>query len=84
MMGGKPPGVTNIVKMVENSFSEFEGYNRAESAIGNVSSQALSAWLVESQFEGCAAQQPLRFRAAVLLGCHHYEIHWICRRCNDD
>jgi hypothetical protein len=23
-MGGKPPGVSNIVKMIKNGFSEFE------------------------------------------------------------
>ncbi len=34
-------------------------------ARGNVSSQALSACLVESQFEGCATQQTLRFQATV-------------------
>jgi hypothetical protein len=40
------------MEIIKNGFSEFEGYNGAESA---VSSQALSACLAESQFEGCAA-----------------------------
>jgi hypothetical protein len=46
MTGGKPPMVSNIVEMIKNSFSEFEGDNGAESVSGNVSSQALSACLV--------------------------------------
>jgi hypothetical protein len=41
--------------MVKNVFSEFEGNNWAKIACGNVSSQALSASLAESQYEGCAA-----------------------------
>jgi hypothetical protein len=36
-------------------FSEFEGDNWAKIACGNISSQALSACLAESQFKGCAA-----------------------------
>jgi hypothetical protein len=36
-------------------FSEFEGNNWAKIACGNISSQALSACLAESQFKGCAA-----------------------------
>jgi hypothetical protein len=55
-----------------------------ESASGNVCSQALSACLAESQFKGCAAQQPLRFRAAVLLGSYLFKIHWIRRRRGSD
>jgi hypothetical protein len=70
--------VSNIVEMIKNSFSEFEGDNGVESASGNVTSQALSACLAESQFEGCAAQQLPHFRAAVLLGGHLFEIHLIC------
>jgi hypothetical protein len=79
-MGGKPPGVSNIVKMGENIFSEFEGNNWGKSASGNVASQALSTCLAESQFKRCAGQQMLRFWATVLLGGHLFEIHWICRR----
>ncbi len=55
MTGGEPPGVSNIVKIIKNAFSEFEGDNWAKIAYGNISSQALSAYLAESQFEGCAA-----------------------------
>jgi hypothetical protein len=77
--GGEPPGVSDIVKMIKNVFSEFEGNNWAKIACGNISSQALSACLAESQFKGCAAQQTLRFWAAVLLGGHLFEIHWVCR-----
>jgi hypothetical protein len=72
--------VNNIVEMIKNGFSEFEGNNGAESDGGNVPRQSLCACLAESQFEGCAAQQPLRFRATVLLGGHLFKIHWICRR----
>jgi hypothetical protein len=67
------------MKMGENIFSELEGDNWAKSASGNVTSQALSACLAESQFKRCAAQQTLRFLAMVLLGGHLFEIHWICR-----
>jgi hypothetical protein len=59
--------------MIKNVFPEFEGNNWAKIACGNVSSQALSACLAESQFEGCAAQQMLRFQATVLLGSHLFE-----------
>jgi hypothetical protein len=41
---------SNIVEMIENGFSEFEGNNGAKIACGNISSQALSACLAESQF----------------------------------
>ncbi len=54
-MGGEPPGVSNIVKMIENDFPEFKGHNWANIACRNISSQALSACLAESQLEGCAA-----------------------------
>jgi hypothetical protein len=54
-MGGEPPRVSNIVKMIKNVFSELEGNNWAKIACGNVSSQTLSAFRVESQFEGFAA-----------------------------
>ncbi len=67
------PGVSNVVKMIKNVFSEFEGNNWAKSACGNVSSQALSACLAESQFRGCVAQQTLSFWATVLLGGHLFE-----------
>jgi hypothetical protein len=40
--------------MIKNWFAEFEGDNWAEGAVGNISSQALSACLAESQFERCA------------------------------
>ncbi len=53
--GGEPPGVSNIVKMGKNILSEFEGDNWAKSASRNVTSQALSACLAESQFKRCAA-----------------------------
>ncbi len=46
--GGKPPGLSNIVEMIKNSFSEFKGDNGAKSASGYISCQALSACLVES------------------------------------
>jgi hypothetical protein len=72
--------VSDIVKMIKNVFSEFEGNYGAKIACGNISSQASSASLVESQFKGCAAQQTLRFRAAVLLGGHLFETYWICRQ----
>jgi hypothetical protein len=48
--GGEPPGVSNIMEVGKNILSEFEGDNWAESARGNVASQALSACLAESQF----------------------------------
>ncbi len=83
-MGGKPPGVSNIVKMIKNAFPEFEGDNWAKIACGNISSQVLSACLAESQFEGCAAQQTLRFRATVLLGGHLFEIHLVSRQHGGD
>jgi hypothetical protein len=76
--------VSDIVKIIKNVFSEFEGNNWAEIACGNISSQALSACLAESQFKGCAAEQALRFRTTVLLGGHLFEIHWICRRRGGD
>ncbi len=79
-MGGKPPRVSNIVKMIKNVFSEFEGNNWAKIACGNISSQGLSACLAENQFKGCAAQQTLRFWATVLLGGHLFKIHRFCRR----
>jgi hypothetical protein len=50
-MRGKPPGVSNIVEIIKNSFSEFKGDNGAKSAGGNISIQALSASLAESQLE---------------------------------
>jgi hypothetical protein len=65
--------------MVTNGFSEFEGDNWTKIACGNISNQALSAWLAGSQFERCAAQQALHFRAAVLLGGNNFEIYWFCR-----
>jgi hypothetical protein len=48
MTGGKPPGVSNTVEMIKNSFSECKGDNGAKSASGNISSQALSACLAEN------------------------------------
>jgi hypothetical protein len=78
-MGGEPPGVSDIVKIIKNVFFEFEGNNWAKITCGNISSRALSACLAESQFKGCAAQQTLRFWATVLLGGHLFEIHWVCR-----
>jgi hypothetical protein len=83
-MGGKPPGVSDIEKMIKNVFSEFEGNNWAKIACGNISSQALSACLTKSQLKGCAVQQTLRFWATVLLGGHLFEIHWICCRRGSD
>jgi hypothetical protein len=74
-MGGKPPGVSNVMKMRKKIFSELERYNWAENAGGNITSQALGACLAESQFVGCAAQQALRFCAMVLLGGHLLIIH---------
>ncbi len=53
--GGKPPGVSNIVKVCKNIFAKFEGDNWAESACGNITSQALGACLAECQFKRCAA-----------------------------
>ncbi len=47
-MRGKPPGVSNIVEMIKNSFSKFKGDNGSECDVGNVSSQALSACLAKS------------------------------------
>ncbi len=52
--GGKPPRMSNVMKMSENIFSELEGNNWAKSASGNVASQALSTCLAESQFKRCA------------------------------
>jgi hypothetical protein len=43
--------VSDILKNVINGFSEFEGDNGAKIACGNISSQALSTCLAESQFE---------------------------------
>ncbi len=48
--GGYPPEMSDIVKMIKNGFPEFKGDNSAEVACGNISSQALSASLAESQF----------------------------------
>ncbi len=53
--GGKPPGVSNIVKVGKNILLEFEGDNWVKSASGNVASQMLSACLAESQFKKCAS-----------------------------
>jgi hypothetical protein len=47
-MGGKPIGVSNVLKMRKNIFSEFEGNNWAKDASGNVARRALSACLVKS------------------------------------
>jgi hypothetical protein len=47
--------VSDIVKMIKNVFSEFEGDDWAKIACGNISSQALNACLAESQCKGCAA-----------------------------
>jgi hypothetical protein len=44
--------MSNIVKMIKNVFSEFEWDDWAKIACGNISSQALSACLAESQFRG--------------------------------
>jgi hypothetical protein len=76
-MVGKPPEVSNAMKMRKNIFSELEGDNWPENACGNISSQALGACLAESQFEGCAAQLALCFHATVLLGGHLFIIHWV-------
>jgi hypothetical protein len=70
--------------MINTVFSKFEWDDWAKIACGNISSQALSACLAESQFKGCAAQQTPRFWATVLLGGHLFEIHWICRRRGGD
>jgi hypothetical protein len=51
MTGGEPPGVSDIMKMVKNGFSEFKGVDGAEIACGNISSKVLSTCLAESQFE---------------------------------
>jgi hypothetical protein len=48
--------VSDIVKMIKNVFSEFEGDNWAKIACGNISSWALSACLAESQFKGTVAR----------------------------
>jgi hypothetical protein len=48
MTGGEPPGVSNIMKMSKNIFSELEGNNWAKDANGNVTSQALSSCLAKS------------------------------------
>jgi hypothetical protein len=77
MTGGEPHRVSDIVKMVKNGFSEFKGNNWTKIACGNISGQALSTCLAESQFERCAAYQVLHFQAAVLLSSHLFEIHWI-------
>jgi hypothetical protein len=53
-MGGKPPRVSNIVKMGKNIFAKFEGDYWAKSASGNITSQALGACLAECQFKRCA------------------------------
>ncbi len=84
MTEGKPPGVSDIVKMIKYVFSEFEGNNWAKIACGNISSQALSACQAESQFKGCAAQQTPSFCATVLLGDHLFKIHWVCRQRRGD
>jgi hypothetical protein len=55
MTGGKLPGVSNMMKMIENVFSQFQWNKWMEISGGNVTSQALSVCLAESQFEGCAA-----------------------------
>jgi hypothetical protein len=83
-MGGEPPGVSNIVKVCKDIFAKFEGDNWAESASGNITSQALGACLSECQFKRCAAQQPLRLRATVLLRGHLLKVYWICRRRGGD
>jgi hypothetical protein len=49
---GKTPGVSDVVKMFKNGYSEFKGNNWMKIACGNISSQALSACQEESQ---CAA-----------------------------
>jgi hypothetical protein len=41
--------------MVKNGFSEFKEDSGVKIACGNISSQALSACLAESQFERCPA-----------------------------
>ncbi len=51
LTGGKPPGVSNIVEMIKNGFSEFEGDKGAKIACGNISNPALSACLAESQYK---------------------------------
>jgi hypothetical protein len=43
--------MSDNVKMVKNGLSEFEGDNREKIACGNISIQALSACLAESQFQ---------------------------------
>jgi hypothetical protein len=49
--GGKPPGLSIIVKIIKNGYSEFKGISGAKSACGNISSQALSACRAGSQLE---------------------------------
>jgi hypothetical protein len=72
------------MKIIKNIIPEVEGNNWAENASGNVTSQVLSACLVESQFEGYAAQQTLRFCEMVFLGGHLFEIQRICRCSGSD
>jgi hypothetical protein len=72
------------MKMIKNAFSEFEGDNWAKIACGNISSQALSACLAESLFEGFVTWETMRFRATVLLGGLLFEIHWVCLRHGGD
>jgi hypothetical protein len=43
------------MKLGKKFFSELKGNNWVKNNSGNVTSQALSACLSESQFEGCAA-----------------------------
>jgi hypothetical protein len=47
-MGGEPAGVSNIMKISKNIFSEFKGDNWAKNACGNVTNQPLSACLAKS------------------------------------
>ncbi len=56
-MGGKFPGMSNIMKMCKNIFSELLEDDWSKNASRNVTSQALGlgACLAESQFKGCAA-----------------------------
>jgi hypothetical protein len=63
----------------QNFFSELKGNKWAKNANGNVTSQALSTCLANCLFEGCAAQQMLRFHTMALLSGHLFKIHWICR-----
>ncbi len=50
-MGGKPPGVSNIVEMIKKGFSEFYGDHGAKIPYGNISTQVLSPCLTESQLQ---------------------------------